>query len=101
MTLYILISFHKACRTLQVALEVDLDTIYKPGSLLDMPKRPQWNYEETKFLLESREQAYFKVPFLYKYLSNTINSFSLIDSFNKYQAVFISDKYELKYFVHE
>ncbi|KAK2165507.1 hypothetical protein LSH36_49g06008 [Paralvinella palmiformis] len=42
------------------ALEVDMDDIYKPGTVLDMPKRPKWDYNMTKEQLEAREEAYFK-----------------------------------------
>lgn len=42
------------------ALEVDMDDIYKPGSVLDMPKRPRWDYSMTKEQLEAKEEAYFK-----------------------------------------
>jgi len=38
-----------------------MDDIYKPGTVLDMPKRPKWDYNMTKEQLEAREEAYFKV----------------------------------------
>ncbi|XP_070531725.1 guanine nucleotide-binding protein-like 1 isoform X2 [Ptychodera flava] len=40
-------------------LEVDIEDIYKPGSVLDMPKRPPWNYSLSKDQVEKRENAYF------------------------------------------
>lgn len=45
----------------QKALEIDLDDIYKPGSVLDIPKRPSWDYKESKAQLEAKEQKYFRV----------------------------------------
>ncbi|XP_064649290.1 guanine nucleotide-binding protein-like 1 [Lineus longissimus] len=41
-------------------LEIDLDEIYQPGTILDMPKRPPWNHSLTKGVLESREEKYFR-----------------------------------------
>ncbi|XP_004348176.2 HSR1 protein [Capsaspora owczarzaki ATCC 30864] len=43
-------------------LEVDLDDIYKPGSLIDMPKRPAWDYThtESKADLLRREEVRFR-----------------------------------------
>ena len=51
---------------LQEELEVDLTDIYQPGSVLDIPKRPSWDYKLSKEKLEQREEEYFKVkcPFL-------------------------------------
>ncbi|XP_077986081.1 guanine nucleotide-binding protein-like 1 [Glandiceps talaboti] len=40
-------------------LEVDIDDIYRPGSVLDMPKRPPWNYSLSKEQVENREEKYF------------------------------------------
>ena len=45
----------------QEALEMDIDAIYKPGSALDMPKRPPWSYNMSKDALLQREDKYFKV----------------------------------------
>lgn len=42
------------------ALEVDIDLVYQPGSVLDLPKRPSWNYSLSKAQLEAREQKYFQ-----------------------------------------
>lgn len=44
-------------------LEVDIDDVYKPSSPLDMPIRPQWNYEMTKEQLDQQERTYFNVRF--------------------------------------
>ncbi|XP_060069703.1 guanine nucleotide-binding protein-like 1 [Ylistrum balloti] len=42
------------------ALEVNIDQVYQPGSVLDLPKRPPWNYSLSKAKLEAREQNYFQ-----------------------------------------
>lgn len=42
------------------ALELDTDEVYRPGSVLDMPKRPPWRHDMSKHELISREEAYFK-----------------------------------------
>ncbi|XP_076342492.1 nucleostemin 4 isoform X2 [Tachypleus tridentatus] len=44
----------------QEALEVSYEDIFLPGSGLDMPKRPPWNYSMSKEQLEAREQKYFR-----------------------------------------
>ncbi|KAI0216581.1 Guanine nucleotide-binding protein-like 1 [Lamellibrachia satsuma] len=44
----------------EVALEIDTDDVYRPGSVLDMPKRPPWRHNMSKHELKSREEAYFK-----------------------------------------
>ncbi|XP_033643321.1 guanine nucleotide-binding protein-like 1 [Asterias rubens] len=44
----------------ETALEVNLEDIYQPGSVLDMPKRPPWDYSLTKEKLEAREEAVFQ-----------------------------------------
>ncbi|KAM8954293.1 guanine nucleotide-binding protein-like 1 [Pelodytes ibericus] len=41
-------------------LEVDIDKIYRPGSVLDFPKRPAWRYEMTKEALLFQEERSFK-----------------------------------------
>lgn len=40
---------------------MDLDDVYKPGSSLDMPKRPPWDYSMSRGALDAREETYFKV----------------------------------------
>nr|XP_054769733.1 guanine nucleotide-binding protein-like 1 [Lytechinus pictus] len=42
------------------AQEVDIDDIYQPGSVLDMPKRPPWDYNISKDKLEQREEQEFR-----------------------------------------
>ena len=60
--------------------EVGVDDIYHPGSVLDIPKRPPWDYSMTKEQVERQEEAMFS-----RYLHN-IHS--------KYQ------KEDLSYFEH-
>ena len=45
----------------QSALEVDLDDVYPTGAVLDMPKRPTWDYKLSKQELEAKEEKYFQV----------------------------------------
>ena len=40
---------------------MDLEDVYIPGSVLDMPKRPPWDYHMSKDKLVAREERYFKV----------------------------------------
>ena len=40
-------------------MEVDVDDVYQPGSVLDMPKRPEWDYSMGKTKLDKREEQYF------------------------------------------
>ena len=64
-----------------MALEIDTDDVYRPGSVLDMPKRPPWRHNMSKHELKSGEEAYFKVGLLYKlltfekYILNNNNTF--------------------------
>ena len=55
---------------IQTALEVKLEDIYEPGSVLDIPKRPAWHYGSTKQQVEDREQAMFK-----QYLENVYDKY--------------------------
>lgn len=55
-------------------LEVDLTDIYQPGSVLDIPKRPLWDYKLSKEQLEQREEGYFK-----NYLDNIHSKYSPAD----------------------
>ncbi|CAF2099599.1 unnamed protein product [Rotaria magnacalcarata] len=41
------------------SLEIPIEQIYRPGSVLDMPVRPAWTYSMTKEQLEKQEQTYF------------------------------------------
>lgn len=42
-------------------LEIDFETVYRPGSVLDIPKRPPWDYSMSKQQLEAREEKYFQI----------------------------------------
>ncbi|XP_069098059.1 guanine nucleotide-binding protein-like 1 [Pleurodeles waltl] len=55
----------------ETELEVDIDDIYKPGSVLDFPKRPPWNYQMAKELLLAREEKSFL-----GYLENIYSTFN-------------------------
>ena len=39
--------------------EVGVDDIYQPGSVLDIPKRPPWNYSMSKAQVERQEERMF------------------------------------------
>lgn len=41
------------------------EEVFVPGSELDMPKRPPWDYNLSKEILEAREHKYFRVRFIY------------------------------------
>ncbi|XP_046845261.1 guanine nucleotide-binding protein-like 1 isoform X2 [Xenia sp. Carnegie-2017] len=40
-------------------LEITLEEIYKPGTVLDMPKRPRWSYTMSKHEVEKNEEKMF------------------------------------------
>ncbi|CAD5118923.1 DgyrCDS7598 [Dimorphilus gyrociliatus] len=42
------------------SLELDVNLIFEPGSALDLPKRPSWNYKMTKEIVERQEEKYFQ-----------------------------------------
>ncbi|XP_018416157.1 PREDICTED: guanine nucleotide-binding protein-like 1 [Nanorana parkeri] len=44
----------------ETELEVDIEKIYRPGSVLDFPKRPAWHYDMSKEALQSQEEKSFK-----------------------------------------
>lgn len=44
----------------QECREVGVDTVYQPGSVLDIPKRPPWNYGMSKAEVEGQEEAMFE-----------------------------------------
>ncbi|KAM5145366.1 guanine nucleotide-binding protein-like 1 [Mantella aurantiaca] len=44
----------------ETELEVDIEKIYRTGSVLDFPKRPPWNYEMSKETVQSREEKSFR-----------------------------------------
>lgn len=37
-----------------------MEDIYKPGSVLDLPRRPPWDYHMTKAEVEMNEEAVFR-----------------------------------------
>ena len=41
-------------------LELDIQEVYQPGSVLDFPRRPPWNYEMSKEQLMSQEARSFQ-----------------------------------------
>lgn len=42
-------------------LEIEIESVYKPTSPLDMPIRPKWTYDMTKEQLEQQEKNYYQV----------------------------------------
>uniref|UniRef100_A0A8C4NNN8 Uncharacterized protein n=1 Tax=Eptatretus burgeri TaxID=7764 RepID=A0A8C4NNN8_EPTBU len=51
-------------------LEVDVDEIYRPGSVLDFPRRPPWSYNMSREALWTREERVFE-----KYLKEVHDAF--------------------------
>lgn len=37
-----------------------MEEVYQPGSVLDIPRRPAWNYSMSKVELEGKEERVFK-----------------------------------------
>ncbi|CAH1272689.1 GNL1 [Branchiostoma lanceolatum] len=60
------------CQVPETNLEVAIEDIYQPGSVLDMPKRPPWTYGESKVHLEWKEETYFLT-----YLEKIYNTYSM------------------------
>ncbi|XP_068106523.1 guanine nucleotide-binding protein-like 1 [Hyperolius riggenbachi] len=44
----------------ETELEVDIEKIYRPGSVLDFPKRPAWSYEMSREAVLLQEEKAFK-----------------------------------------
>ncbi len=44
----------------QESLEVGVEGVYRPGSVLDIPRRPPWNYSMSKAEVEGQEEAMFE-----------------------------------------
>ena len=44
----------------QTAMEISVEDIYHPGSVLDIPKRPPWSYHMSKEEVERQEEAMFE-----------------------------------------
>lgn len=51
----------------QEGFELGIDSAYPKDMLLDMPKRPQWDYTITSAQLDDQEQSYFKVNNILQY----------------------------------
>ncbi|KAI9199722.1 uncharacterized protein BJ171DRAFT_517612 [Polychytrium aggregatum] len=49
--------FHRLDET---GLEVDYDSFYPESAIIPLPKRPAWSYDDSKEVLEEREQSYFQ-----------------------------------------
>ncbi|XP_064616959.1 guanine nucleotide-binding protein-like 1 [Liolophura sinensis] len=58
----------------ETALEMDIECIYQTGSVLDMPKRPPWDYNQKKAQVEAREERFFK-----EYLKRIYDDYDLSD----------------------
>lgn len=41
-------------------MEVGVEDIYRPGSVLDLPRRPPWDYHMTKAEVEKNEESTFR-----------------------------------------
>ena len=54
----------------ETELEVDIESVYRPSSALDMPVRPAWTYDMDKEQLEKQERDYFA-----EYLNEIFESF--------------------------
>lgn len=65
---------------LQTSLEVNIDDIYRPGSVLDMPQRPFWDYNMKKEKLLAQEEKYFRVCSTWV-LSNYVYSWLFVTYF--------------------
>ena len=46
---------------LQSKLEMSINEVYPADAVLDMPKRPPWDYTMTTEQLDHKEHDYFKV----------------------------------------
>lgn len=45
----------------ELELEIEIESVYKPNSALDMPIRPAWSYDMSREQLEQQEKKYFYV----------------------------------------
>uniref|UniRef100_H2Z4K8 Guanine nucleotide-binding protein-like 1 n=1 Tax=Ciona savignyi TaxID=51511 RepID=H2Z4K8_CIOSA len=54
----------------EIELETDINDVYKPGSVLDVPVRPEWKYTMSKQQVERKEEVYFNA-----YLSKIYDEF--------------------------
>ena len=60
-SVYVYTYIYLSVSVFQTALELDLNDVYQPGSVLDMPKRPPWDYKMSKSKLDVKEEVYFRV----------------------------------------
>ncbi|XP_040261613.1 guanine nucleotide-binding protein-like 1 [Bufo bufo] len=63
----------------EAELEVDIEKIYRPGSVLDFPKRPAWSYEMSKEAVLSQEERAFKEYLQKIYEKHTPQELSYFD----------------------
>lgn len=63
----------------ETELEVDIEKIYRPGSVLDLPKRPAWSYEMSKEAVLSQEERAFKEYLQKIYEKHTPQELSYFD----------------------
>ncbi|XP_075042730.1 guanine nucleotide-binding protein-like 1 [Mixophyes fleayi] len=63
----------------ETELEVDIEKIYRPGSVLDFPKRPAWNYEMSKEAVLLQEEKAFKEYLQKIYESHNSRELSYFD----------------------
>lgn len=63
----------------ETELEVDIEKIYRPGSVLDFPKRPAWSYEMSKEAVLSQEERAFKEYLQKIYEKHTPQELSYFD----------------------
>ncbi|KAJ3288183.1 Guanine nucleotide-binding-like protein 1 [Borealophlyctis nickersoniae] len=53
-------SMQPIVRLPETALEVSLDDLYSEHGVIEIPKRPQWKPGESKAVVETREEQYFR-----------------------------------------
>ncbi|CAJ0924821.1 unnamed protein product [Ranitomeya imitator] len=63
----------------ETELEVDIEKIYRPGSVLDFPKRPAWSYEMSKEAVVSQEERAFREYLQKIYEKHTPQELSYFD----------------------
>ena len=63
-------------------LEIDIEDIYKPGTVLDMPKRPSWDYQMSAEKVLAREEKYFRV----RTLENS-QQYGMISKYNLFETI--------------
>ncbi|XP_053328937.1 guanine nucleotide-binding protein-like 1 [Spea bombifrons] len=63
----------------ETELEIDIDEIYRPGSVLDFPKRPAWSYQMSKEQVQTQEEKAFKDYLLKIYEKHSPQELSYFD----------------------